>query len=493
MQSVGSVVFRNARLPLGVLGAAALEDLQTYFPDQLRQAFGRQHSCASSGGDMNLKEALKLLDLTVECTPADTKAAYKKKALEYHPDRNDSADANEKFQSIGAAYARVCLFHEGGGHGGDADDGTAPSRDSEIEAMLFELFGDRLSKSAAAAIASTLGVGRKPPIPPPPKWDGRPTNPTLAEKIAATRAAEKAARLAAHEAAREAAAAATEEAAAAATDEAAAAATEEALPPPLPPPPPPPPAEPTRLLDLPDSILISILSLTPSVSDAARAAASHRALWGLATSGLLWLSVLSERWPSVADRVGALPSAWGLPDARSLLEAVELYIGPWIADCGCWVMLSDFPWCQLVRLTISEPPSSASARSEPVADGDEAKVSAASSSSDTPPSSERASPIRGLVGTGIRLQLRGIGRAAALAIEAEQQPCVRLSFRSSPTGIRPVASAVGRACELQTNIQTLSVDGKFDMRASASSPAHHAPPSTTPRPPPALLRRPDRH
>jgi len=151
-----------------------------------------------------LREALALLSLTLECTPADAKAAYKRKALECHPDRNTSADATREFQALGAAYARVRQFHDGGGQNGDGDDGTFPSRDAEIEEMLREMFGERLSKGAAAAIASTLGAGPSQPPPPPPhgRWNGPPTNPSLAEKIAATRAKVKAVDKAAREASR---------------------------------------------------------------------------------------------------------------------------------------------------------------------------------------------------------------------------------------------------------------------------------------------------
>ncbi len=152
---------------------------------------------------MKLADALERLNLTIVCTSADARTAYKRRALELHPDRNDSPDAKEEFQKLGQAYARVRKFHDGGGQDGSGDDGSVPTREDEIEGMLRELFGERLSKGAAQAIASTIHAGAAPNQPPPPppghgRYHGPPTDASLAEKIAATRAkvtaAEKAAR-----------------------------------------------------------------------------------------------------------------------------------------------------------------------------------------------------------------------------------------------------------------------------------------------------------
>src|SRR3990170_7080970 len=45
-----------------------------------------------------------LLGVTKNASPADLKAAYRNKALEWHPDRNKAANASEKFKEITKAY-----------------------------------------------------------------------------------------------------------------------------------------------------------------------------------------------------------------------------------------------------------------------------------------------------------------------------------------------------------------------------------------------------
>ena len=158
---------------------------------------------------MKLREALALLGLTIEHTPDEAKAAYRKKALELHPDKNpESPDANERFTEVSVAYARVKKYHELGGADGQGDDGSAHVDQDTLD-MLAEMFGPRLSADAAKSIASSLrGQPAAPPTPPKPL---APTNPDLAARIAATRAKEVEARRAKAAASAAAASAATQE------------------------------------------------------------------------------------------------------------------------------------------------------------------------------------------------------------------------------------------------------------------------------------------
>ena len=50
------------------------------------------------------KNYYDILNINKEATDDEIKKAYKKMALKYHPDRNNSPDASEKFKEISEAY-----------------------------------------------------------------------------------------------------------------------------------------------------------------------------------------------------------------------------------------------------------------------------------------------------------------------------------------------------------------------------------------------------
>lgn len=51
----------------------------------------------------------RILDLPPGASVSDVKKAYRKKALQYHPDRNNSAGARLKFQEISEAYNQLLV------------------------------------------------------------------------------------------------------------------------------------------------------------------------------------------------------------------------------------------------------------------------------------------------------------------------------------------------------------------------------------------------
>ena len=51
------------------------------------------------------RDYYEVLGVSKNASSAEIKAAYRKLALEWHPDRNKAANANEKFKEINEAYA----------------------------------------------------------------------------------------------------------------------------------------------------------------------------------------------------------------------------------------------------------------------------------------------------------------------------------------------------------------------------------------------------
>ncbi|MEM2942922.1 MAG: DnaJ domain-containing protein, partial [Candidatus Bathyarchaeia archaeon] len=54
---------------------------------------------------MSEKDYYEILGIQRNATKEEIKNAYRKLALQYHPDRNKSPDAEERFKEISEAYA----------------------------------------------------------------------------------------------------------------------------------------------------------------------------------------------------------------------------------------------------------------------------------------------------------------------------------------------------------------------------------------------------
>jgi len=51
-----------------------------------------------------MKDLYGLLGVAPDATPESIKSAYRKKAAQYHPDRNPAPDAADKFRAVQEAY-----------------------------------------------------------------------------------------------------------------------------------------------------------------------------------------------------------------------------------------------------------------------------------------------------------------------------------------------------------------------------------------------------
>ncbi|XP_062590108.1 dnaJ homolog subfamily B member 6-like isoform X2 [Saccostrea cucullata] len=85
------------------------------------------------------KRCLEVLELTEEATDEQIKKSYRKLALQYHPDKNQSEDAKEKFQEIGYAYKYLTEGPEAVGLHDDSSD-VGAFDDTATMDILFRLF-----------------------------------------------------------------------------------------------------------------------------------------------------------------------------------------------------------------------------------------------------------------------------------------------------------------------------------------------------------------
>lgn len=54
-----------------------------------------------------MEDPFRILEVSIQASPEEIKKAYRKKALAFHPDRNESAGATERFLRIKNAYEQL--------------------------------------------------------------------------------------------------------------------------------------------------------------------------------------------------------------------------------------------------------------------------------------------------------------------------------------------------------------------------------------------------
>ena len=97
---------------------------------------------------MSKRDYYEILGVAKDASTADIKAAYRKLALKYHPDRNpDNKDAEEKFKEAAQAYevlsdAQKRAQYDQMGHAGYQQQGMGGGHGSMNMDDIFSSFGD---------------------------------------------------------------------------------------------------------------------------------------------------------------------------------------------------------------------------------------------------------------------------------------------------------------------------------------------------------------
>ena len=108
---------------------------------------------------MSKRDFYEILDVTEKASADEIKKAYRKKAIQYHPDKNQGdAGAEEKFKEAAEAYevlsdenkrARYDQFGHAGMNGGGGSSGGGMNMED-----IFSQFGDIFGSSFGGGFSS---------------------------------------------------------------------------------------------------------------------------------------------------------------------------------------------------------------------------------------------------------------------------------------------------------------------------------------------------
>lgn len=122
---------------------------------------------------LSVQQACVVLGVSSDASSDHVRQAYRKLALQFHPDKNPDPSATEKFQQLSAAYKRICDHQSRptGGNGGDSDsdafsddnEGDLDDMDVSFEEMLmmFEMLFGQATHSSRARKASNNSRKKK--------------------------------------------------------------------------------------------------------------------------------------------------------------------------------------------------------------------------------------------------------------------------------------------------------------------------------------------
>jgi molecular chaperone DnaJ len=110
---------------------------------------------------MNTNQACELLGVPIGAAMDDVKKAFKKKAAEYHPDRNKAEDAEAKFKEVNEAY-QLLEKH-----------GTSPQDFGDVSSGMYS-HGDHLADELRRRMSEIFGANGFSPFGSPRQVRGEP-------------------------------------------------------------------------------------------------------------------------------------------------------------------------------------------------------------------------------------------------------------------------------------------------------------------------------